>query len=141
MSPTTSPQKIASEFDSSVGLAITFLIIVVGTCIWHSGLVVPSVLSALLGVVLAGVTVSLTKSHRYDEALTAIRSKFVLVLVGGLILFLIYREPIQVGVFAFGVYAGFWVAMLALRRVVAEQLTFIKIGADLEKQEIQDVFK
>lgn len=141
MNSATNPQKIASEFDSSVGLAIIFAVIVVGFCIWRSDLVVLSILSASLGGILAGVTVFLTKSHLYRAALAAIRSKFAVVLVGGVIIYLIYWEPIQAGAFAFGVYAGYWVAMWALRRVVVEQLTFIRIGADLERPEVQEALK
>ena len=141
MAASTNPQKIASEFDSSAGLAIIFVVILVGACIWDSGLMVASVLSALVGVVLAVAAVSLTKKHRYSGALLAIRAKVVLGLIGGVIFYTITRDPFQAGAFAFGVYAGFWVTMWASRGVVAEQLTFIEIGADLEKKEIQDVFK
>lgn len=100
-----------------------------------------SILSASFGGLLAGVTVFLTKTHRYRAALAAIQSKFAVVIVGGVILYLVYQERTQAGAFAFGVYAGFWVAMWALRRLIANQLTFIRIGANLEKKEIQDVLK
>jgi len=141
MSIATNPQKIVSEFETSAGLAIIFTILVVGGCIWRSELVATSILSAVVGVLLAIAAVYLVRAHRYREALWVFRSKFPIVVIGGIILYLFQQERYGVGAFAFSVYAGFWISVFVLKNFVAEQLTFIAIGADLEKPDIQNILK
>ena len=140
MNPIGTPQNFKSDFDASTRLAIIFGVIIVGGCVWQPTLVGPSILSILFGSILAGSAVYLIKLHKFCGAMRIFRSKFPIVIIGGGILYVIAKNPTQVGTFTFGIYAGFWVTISAFRRIVAEKLGQSVISP-FGRSKVQDVPK
>jgi hypothetical protein len=137
----TKPQKVVDEFEDSRMLGTLFCLILAVWCIVTPAPLLPTLLSVILGATMAGAAICLMLLHRYGETLWVIRSKVLVVLLLGSIFYYMDYKVYEVGIFSMALYAGFWVTIYAMSFAVHERITFIRIGADMENPDIQDIFR